>query len=340
MSNLLLNKPAFANNSYAPFLPSRAVDGVVAPASRWVASVVPAWLSVDMGDNYYVSQYKLAFMGAAGWPIPPDTRNYNVKDFRIQGSLDGITWIDLDTVHSNPANVVNRPVTSPRLVRYLRAYVSSGLNANPGVASIVDFEASELAGAPFLSDLLPSVGTLNPAFRSRNLVYSMNVENGVSSMAFTPTAVQTNMEIRVKDRVVASGSQSQQIALEVGNNSIPVTVKSADGAILTAYTVVVNRAGVQAFLNSLVVKNNRNQDVALVPPFDKQTFTYTASQAAGIASVTITPTADNPSATILVNGTPVPSGTTSAPISLQTGQNTVTILINSITSYSIVITKG
>jgi hypothetical protein len=334
-NNLILNKPAQASNSFEPFSPSKAVNGNFSPEDRWVSSQLPVWLSVDLLSNYYISKWSARFMGDVGWQSP----NYNMTDFKLQGSTDNVNWQDMDAITGNTASNITRN-TTPKLVRYLRIYITKGLNCNNDASSIADFQAAEVAGAPFLSNLVPGAGTLNPAFSSRNLVYSMNVENGISSIAFTPTAVQTNMEIKVNNVVVQSGSQSQQITLSVGNNTIPITVKSADGTLLTTYTVVVNRAGVQVYLNSLVIKNNRNQDVALVPPFAKQTLSYTASQGAGTASVTITPTAEDSSATILVNGTSVPSGSTSAPISLQTGQNTITIVINSVTTYTILITKG
>ena len=334
-NNLILNKPAQASNSFEPFTPSKAVNGNFSPEDRWASSQVPVWLSVDLLSNYYISKWSARFMGDVGWQSP----NYNMTDFKLQGSTDNVNWQDMDVITGNTASNIIRN-TTPKFVRYLRIYITKGLNCNNDVSSIVDFQAAEVAGAPFLSNLVPNVGTLNPAFNSRNLVYSMNVENGVDSIAFTPTAVQSNMEIKVNGTVVASGTLSGQIALAIGSNSIPITVKSVDGSILTSYTIIVTRANAAAYLKSLVVTNNRSQPVALTPPFAKETLTYTASQGSGIASVTITPTAVDSSATILVNGTLVPSGSASGAITLQTGQNTITIVVNSTTTYNIIITKG
>lgn len=334
-NNLILNKPAQASNSFEPFSPSKAVNGNFSPEDRWASSQVPVWLSVDLLSNYYISKWSARFMGDVGWQSPL----YNIVDFKLQGSTDNVNWQDMDVITGNTASNITRN-TTPKFVRYLRIYITKGLNCNNDVSSIVDFQAAEVAGAPFLSNLVPSVGALNPAFNGRNLVYSMNVENSVGSIAFTPTAVQSNMEIKVNGTVVASGTQSGQITLAIGNNSIPITVKSADGTIITTYNIIVNRASAASYLESLVVTNNRSQPVALTPPFVKETLNYTASQGSGIASVTITPTAVDSSATILVNGTSVPSGSTSGAIALQAGQNTITIVVNSATTYKIIITKG
>lgn len=340
MGNILLNKPATASDYYAPYTPAKAVDGVISASSRWVSSKTgagtPSWLQIDLQSAYCVNQYILAFMGATNlWNSP----QYNVKTFKVQGSMDGGTFFDLDTVSNNSSPNINKSLT-PTWVRYLRVYITSGLNCNSGVSSVVDFQAFEPANVPMLSNLVPSAGTLNPVFGSRTFNYAMNVDNSVGTIAFTPTALQTNMEIKVNGTVVASGTQSGLITLAIGNNSIPITVKSADGTILTSYNIVVTRASAAAYLEGLVVTNNRNQPVALTPSFVKETLSYTASQGSGIASVTITPTAVDSSAAILVNGTSVPSGTTSPAITLQSGANSITIVVKSTTTYYIVITKG
>lgn len=332
-NNLILNKPAQASNSFEPFSPSKAVNGNFSPEDRWASSQLPVWLSVDLLSNYYISKWSARFMGDIGWQSP----NYNMTDFRLQGSTDNVNWQDMDVITGNSASNITRN-TTPKFVRYLRIYITKGLNCNNDVSSIVDFQAAEVAGAPFLSNLVPNAGTLNPAFNSRNLVYSMNVENGVDSIAFTPTAVQSNMEIKVNNVVVQSGSQSAQIPLSVGNNSIPVTVKSVDGTLLTTYTIVVARAGLPSYLSSLNIKDDSDDPVAYTPALSNTVFNYTASVSKFVVSVIVTPLSVDTGATVSVNGVVVPRNQSSSPITMNTGQNTITILVNS-TSYTIVITK-
>jgi hypothetical protein len=332
-NNLILNKPVQASNSFEPFSPSKAVNGNFSPEDRWVSSQLPVWLSVDLLSNYYISKWSARFMGDIGWQSP----NYNMTDFKLQGSTDSVNWQDMDVITGNTASNITRN-TTPKFVRYLRIYITKGLNCNNDVSSIVDFQATEVAGAPFLSNLVPNVGALTPAFSSRNLVYSMNVENGVGSIAFTPTAVQSNMEIKVNNVVVQSGSQSQQITLSVGNNSIPVTVKSADGTLLTSYSVVVNRAAAVSYLSALAVMDNDGNDVELNPYFQQAIFSYTISLDSGIASVKLFPTAAETTAIVKVNGIVVARGAWSALIPVSNGTS-IPILVNS-TSYTIVVHKS
>ncbi len=333
-NNLILNKPAQASNSFEPFSPSKAVNDNFSPEDRWASSQLPVWLSVDLLSNYYISKWSARFMGDVGWQSP----NYNMTDFKLQGSTDNVNWVDMDAVTGNTASNITRN-TTPKFVRYLRIYITKGLNCNNDVSSIVDFQAAEVAGAPFLSNLVPSAGTLNPAFSGRNLVYSINVENGVGNIAFTPTSVQSNMEIKVNNVVVQSGSQSAQISLSVGNNTIPVTVKSADGTLLTSYSVVVARAGLPSYLSSLNIKDDSDDPVVYLPELSNTVFNYTASVSKFVASVIVTPLSVDTGATVQVNGVVIPRSQSSSPITMNTGPNTIIILVNT-TSYTIVITKS
>lgn len=80
----------------------------------------------------------------------------------------------------------------------------------------------------------------------------------------------------------------------------------------------------------------------LIPVFDPATLSYTASVT--VASITVTPKSSNPYSTITVNGSPVVTGTASAPISLSMGANVITIIVTSEdtendTTYTLTVTK-
>ncbi len=80
----------------------------------------------------------------------------------------------------------------------------------------------------------------------------------------------------------------------------------------------------------------------LAPVFASGTTTYTASVDNSVSSVTVTPTVADSTATVVVNGVPVTSGSASIP--LNTGSNTITIVVTAqngnTKTYSIVITRG
>jgi hypothetical protein len=337
-TNITLNKPATASNSFAPFLPSLAVDDDITYSKRWITTHIPAWLMVDLQNTFWVNEWRAYFMGAVGW-----TKNHNVKEFVLEGSLDGTDWFLLKSISNNASDFITDKI-APRLVHYLRINITKGHWNNSEIASIVEFKAFEPANAPFLSNLMPTTGSLSPAFYSRNFSYSISVANVVDSIAFKPFALQPNMEIKVNGIVVTSGSQSQPINLALGSNTVLITVKSDDGSMTTNYTINVTRAEAVSYLTTLSIKESDLQvPVVLTPAFSSTILDYTATVNAGFSSVKVTPTTKDLTATLKVNGTVVPNGKPSGPVVLNTGSNTITIDV--ITSggvhciYHVVITK-
>lgn len=90
-------------------------------------------------------------------------------------------------------------------------------------------------------DLVPSHGSLSPAFAKRTADYTVSVPNGVEKMHVTPTTSDAGATITVEGVTTKSGTAAADKALEVGVNTIKTVVTAADGATMT-YTVTVTRA--------------------------------------------------------------------------------------------------
>ena len=69
----------------------------------------------------------------------------------------------------------------------------------------------------------------------------------------------------------------------------------------------------------------------LTPAFASETTTYEALVGNAVESLIATPTASDTAATIVVNGTPIKSGTPSQPIALAIGTNTIEVMLTSAT---------
>lgn len=96
-----------------------------------------------------------------------------------------------------------------------------------------------------LESLVPSVGSLSPAFVPDQTSYTMSVMNSVYQLQLTPTAVdpEAKIAIRVNNgewKEVASGSISDYLALNVGTNIIDVKVTDKNGDVKD-YEVTVTR---------------------------------------------------------------------------------------------------
>ncbi len=148
--NLALNKPITDNSevdgNYAfwGFYPEKAVNGSVATLNdKWCAPSELGgyplhsegqYLKVDLGQNYSISRWVVKHAGEGG-----EDSGYNTRDFKLQSSADGITWVDQDVVMNNTSNKTDRVVT-PFNARYVRLYITKPTNNNDTSTRIYEFE--------------------------------------------------------------------------------------------------------------------------------------------------------------------------------------------------------
>lgn len=318
-ANLALNKNTASNSYVAPFASGRAVDGQTQPVQRWVCAQLPASLTVDLGEYYWIDHIILKHMGVAGW-----SSRYNLKGFTLLGSTDNSVWKNIYSQSDNREST-NNIAFAPQSARWVQLLVplGSGLDINPNVASLVEMEVYESTFNPYLSNLTLSIGALRPAFSQKTFEYAAEVENNVASITVTPTAEGTDATITVNNQSTQSGSPSPAINLWVGVNAIDVLV--TNGPVVQKYTITVTRKSLDAaYLSELTIKNPRGQVVELTPPFQPTTTAYDAN--ANYSSVTVTPvSAGN---TIKVNDVIVSSGSPSNPISLSIGMNNIKIEVS------------
>ncbi len=194
-----------------------------------------------------------------------------------------------------------------------------------------------------LSNLATSSGTLTPAFAAGTVNYTATVTNATTGVTVTPTSTDANAAITVNGTPVLSGTASANIALSAGANNITSAVTSQDGSTTDTYSIVVNRQSNNAALSTIKL----TPATALTNTGTSgTTTTYTASVVNAIASVTVTPTAQNANAAITVNGVAVAPGTASGPVALAEGAiTTITTVVTSedgtaTRTYSITITRA
>ncbi len=111
----------------------------------------------------------------------------------------------------------------------------------------------------------------------------------------------------------------------------PTAISPATNYTVTAY----NSLGSGSAVVNIKVSVSANANLSgltlsagtLSPVFSAATTNYTASVSNGLAAMTITPTAADPSATITVNGVAVISGSVSQSLPLVVGPNTITTVV-------------
>lgn len=191
-----------------------------------------------------------------------------------------------------------------------------------------------------LSALSLSSGTLAPVFAAATTSYTVSVSNATTSITVTPTVADGGASVTVNGVATTSGNASGAIALAVGSNTITTVVTAADGATTKAYTVTMTRAASSNNnLSALSLSSG-----SLSPPFNPATTSYTAAIGAGVGSITVTPAAADGNASITVNGVAVTSGAASGAVAMNTGSNTVSVVVtaqNSATkTYTVTVTRA
>ena len=196
-----------------------------------------------------------------------------------------------------------------------------------------------LTNTATLSALTLSAGTLSPAFSLSVLSYQATVPNVNSTIQFTPTATDSNATIKISDVVVANGTASFPVALDVGMNSITIQVTSANGSVNKFYQINITRSPAAiATLADLSIS-----DGWLTPGFSTNVTQYSVAVPNSVEwlNVFALPTSD--SATVRINGSPTDSAGYSA--ELVVGKNTITVAVTAqdgaaVKAYTITVTRA
>ena len=223
-----------------------------------------------------------------------------------------------------------------------------GLQRPVGTAcDIGAYERSTLYDSVDLTSLRISDGTLTPSFVQSTTVYTVAVPNSVHTLVVTSTTSSPNATIDVNGTGAISGTGFGPIALLVGPNPITVTVTAANGGTTRTYVVIVTRApSSNADLGNLSAATGGGANIPLNPaPFSGATVSYSGTVAHEVMSGTVTATAADTAATIVVNGSAVASGSPAGPFALNVGANVFTVTVTAqdgttVKSYTVTIVRA
>lgn len=151
--------------------------------------------------------------------------------------------------------------------------------------------------------------------------YEVTLPNSVDKIKLTPEAAE-GINIKINDSTVNSGGSSNEIPLNIGNNSISVIVVSADGKASLTYNLTLKRL---PGLSSLSVNNG-----TLTPEFNTDTLIYNVYVSNSIESITLRPFSADTGSNMSLNGKDILSGAESGEFKLLIGRNdAITILVTS-----------
>jgi len=269
----------------------------------------PSSIAVDGAGNVYVSSYTNSDESSGYVSQIKPTGGYFITPALPTGlSFDNNTGVISGTA------IAASPATT---------YTITAYNANGSTSATVSIAISQGSSDADLAHLTATRGVLSPAFSTATTSYTSTVVNGVHSFQLTPITASPLASITINGVAVADSATTAALALAPGVNTFTVVVTAPDAVTTKTYSLTVNRA----------VSNNANlssmmRSAGLISPvFTAATTSYTSTVTNGVRTLTVTPTASDPEATIKVNGTIVASGTASAPIPLPIGSTTINVTV-------------
>jgi hypothetical protein len=153
---------------------------------------------------------------------------------------DGFAWSALGT----GTNDTVRAIAVSGSILHAGGYFTSAGTCTSGCNRIARYD---LASNANLSSLELSSGTLSPSFSPTVITYTAGVGNGVTDLTVTPAVADLGATIQMRINsgawsAVPSGSPSDVLSLNVGENPINVLVIAENGLVTKTYTVTVTRA--------------------------------------------------------------------------------------------------
>jgi hypothetical protein len=184
---------------------------------------------------------------------------------------------------------------------------------------------SEPSSDAALKSLSLSSGTLNPAFDPKTTKYTASVGYGVDSVTVTAEANHGGAKV--------ANPAAEGQALNVGANTIAITVTAEDGKTIKTYAITVTRAGDVSDSGLVSLEPDHG---SLQPAFDPDTLDYVLSVLNTVEAITITVQAAQGGATVV---NPAAEGK-----ALNVGANTIAITVTSEDGaskkiYTIVVTR-
>jgi gliding motility-associated-like protein len=146
------------------------------------------------------------------------------------------------TVNGN--GVSSGVASSPIALNVGSNIINTVVSAQDGVTAItytVDVNRAASANNN-LSALTISSGSLSPVFSSGTLNYAATVANTVTTISFTPVVADPTATVTINGAAATSGSVSTGILLNVGANTITISVTAQNGSV-NNYTVIVTKLG-------------------------------------------------------------------------------------------------
>ncbi len=298
---------------------SDITEGTVAPqslvftATNWNIPQTVTITGVDDNINDGDQDYKIVLAATSD---DPDYNGITLPDVLVTNRDDdvaGITVTPILGLIRNQSGIASLTKTTPiaigpgsRLATTERGHVVSFtvvLDSQPTAAVNLSISSSDMTEGTGTPQSLTFTATAN-SWDTPQMVTVTGLPDDLNDgdQPYTVTiSPVTSVDLKYKDL-------NPKEVLLTNLDDITLTTTNLDDITLTDLTL---------------------SEGTLTPAFASETTAYEAMVENAVESLTVTPTASDTAATIIVNGTPIKSGTPSQPIALAIGANTIEVMLTS-----------
>lgn len=200
-------------------------------------------------------------------------------------------------------------------------YLATGLLIATGLSVYGCGDSASVNPVVELRSLAVTPGTLQPSFNGATTQYKADLANNITSVTVTAQPAVAGDSVTIN----GEATTSRPIALDAAGTTTPVNiVVSESGTNSRTYTVLLTKASLTG--------NNSLRNLSISPgpldsPFNANTLSYEVSVASNVNSMRVTPTLDDPAATMTVNGQTATSGQAQTIPLNDPGQSTVVSVV-------------
>jgi gliding motility-associated-like protein len=253
--------------------------------------------------------------------IACDTYNGNVKQISPVGGFYIGSMLPAGLRFSNASGaIIGTPSAElPATDYFVTAYNAAGASASAKVTiQVTPASPASNAGLSLLS--LSTRTALTKTEGHDALDYFTTVAPNTTSLNVNTTTADPDATVAINGNPVAGGAASTPVSLPSDPTQITIVVTAKDGVTTRSYGITVNKTGSSdAYLKPIQLSTG----TVLVKTPGASDFNFNTSVGYHLPALTVTPTTDDPNATVTVNGLPVNSGMQSDSIHLADGGSTL-----------------
>lgn len=174
-----------------------------------------------------------------------------------------------------------------------------------------------------LFKLQTSTGVMTPSFNPNVMNYRVAVDNNVTSLSITAKPADSNATMTINGQSMGSGEKTVAVNLNLGDNPVPVVVRSSNGTATKTYNLTI----VRGLSSNARLQNLSAGSGTLNPAFDPATVAYAIESSGTLRQIDITAVAQEPGAMLAINDSQPATGNVTATVSLDQGANLIPIVV-------------